>query len=212
MAEVNEQLEQANAIENTAVREWTLGPDKDGNTRTYKQTKLPFIKKFRFFGLLGGMIRSAVATSGQGAVSDLLGNANSLRERAAQFNSSDIQDAEQFLNLVSSVLIYIPDFLEKSYCEWLSIPYGEEREWAVAMMEKDEDEGGLSDEMGIEIINTFVRQNWDDLRDFFVVHLRGVLTTVQNQTKTEEVTEESPLSKPLSITQPDTVEIVSTTS
>lgn len=190
MADINDSnaaAEQANETEvaqPTAARTWTLGRGTQYE-RTYVQKPLGFIRKFRFFGHLGATIRAAVATSGEGAVSDLLGGATSIRERAQQLSSTDVRDAEQFLNLASSLLVYVPDFLETAYCDWLGVPI-EDRDDVKMIMSWPADEGGLSDEDGVAIINTFMDQNWEHLRDFFGVHLRGVLENVQTKTRSED--------------------------
>lgn len=183
-AKARDELE---AIQPTAEpREWTLGHGEV--SRTYVQKPLGLMSKLRFFSLLGETIRKVTIVGGEGTLTDII-QGQQLGQRGRDLLSGDMADAESFLTLASSFVIYVPDFLEEAYCIILKVPL-EQRPWAKLMMDADPDEGGLSDEDGFAIINTFVAQNWDALRDFFGVHLRSVWTMIQAQQTEEEKTEE----------------------
>lgn len=180
--DVQEQLE---VLQPSAEpREWTLGLGE--NQKTYVQKPLPVLKKMRFFALLGQTVRQATAVGGEGALSDIL-SGQSLIERGRQIASSDMRDAESMVNLASSLVVFVPDFLEDSICEWWSIPY-DERRTAKALMELSKEEGGLSDEDLVLIVQTFIEQNWQAIRDFFGVHLPTLWRAFQARTETTEET------------------------
>lgn len=175
-------VEEVEAIDPTyEVREYTLGVGDDAST--YTQKPLTFLRRMRFFALVGSTIRQATAVGGAGAVSDLL-SGSSISERARQLGSSDMRDAESFINLAASLLVFVPDFLEDAYCELLSIPM-DERPKAKHYMELSKEEGGLSDEDGMLIIQTFIDQNWEPIADFFGHEIPSLWKQIRSKT-TEE--------------------------
>lgn len=159
---------------------WTLGTGD--SKREYIQKPLGYMKKMQLFSLTGATIRQALATGGDGALSDILGGTGSLQERGKQLTSQDFRDTESFISLVASLATWAPEFLEQAYCIVLNVPLNE-REWARSMMDQNHEDGGFSDEDGFQIINVFIEQNWQAILDFFGVHLKSVIQTVQDQQK-----------------------------
>lgn len=143
------------------VRIWTIGPE--GIEREYIQRPLSFVQKMQWFALVGKVLDKAM--SGEGALS--MNNLLSAPEgRPRQLTLADFRDADLFVQAIGKLLVYAPDFLTDSFCIWLSVP-DYEREVAKDLMQRSEDEGGLSDEAGIEIIETFIDQNYEALDRFF---------------------------------------------
>lgn len=130
--------------------------DNFGNVRTYYQKKLSFLRKIELFAHLGDALDKA--TSGDDGLS--------LSTILSDPSSNNAFDADSFIKGIAKLSVYVPDVLEKFYCIVLDIP-PEERAIALVAMRKPADEGGFSDDQGIGIIETFLDQNAEDLRDFF---------------------------------------------
>lgn len=180
-------------------REWVLGPE--GDRRTFVQKPLPFLPKMRFMSLLGRTMRAAMLTGDQGAISELLGGAGTLRERAAALGEQDFQDVEQFIGIAASLASHLPEFFEQAYCIALNVPPAQQP-WVLAMMQEGEEDGGFSDQQGIEIIKVFIAQNAEALRDFFTVLLPDLWRTTKAEMPSNDTA--PPSSKPSSTTPQST--------
>lgn len=170
-----EELEEVEPL--STPREWIIGPPED--RRTFVQKQLSFHKKVKFFALLAQTVRQVTAVGGQGALSDLL-QGESLMERGRQLGSADMTDAESFVNLASSLVMFADDFLLDAQCLFLNVPVGQQV-WVKEMLDRDVSEGGLSDEEHVETIRLFVAQNWPAIKHFFGVLLPKVWKEVQTQ-------------------------------
>lgn len=168
-------------------KQWVFGTDPERQLE-YWQKPLTFMNKMRLFALTGATIRSALAAGGDGTLSDLL-NGSGVRNVQGAFSSGDLNDAESFIALVSGFLVYVPDFLEDAYCLLLNVPI-EQRSVVKHYMSLDKEQGGLSDEDGIEIINIAIAQNWEAIRRFLGVELRNTLKLIQTNQKKEEEEQE----------------------
>lgn len=161
-------------------KKWKLGTEDD-NSRTYTQKPLSFFRKAELYALCGGVLRQAMLTSGEGSLGEVLGLGGG-GDRGNVLSALDMRDAESFIALAASVAAYVPDFLENAYCIVLAVPR-HEREWAAQMMQNDREEGGFDDEDGVEIINTFIVQNWEAIMRFFVEDVQGMAQTVKTMRK-----------------------------
>jgi hypothetical protein len=148
-------------LEQLGLKEQPVGRsiiDSQGNTREYIQKPLSFLGKIQFLSYIGEVLDKAM--SGQNAL-----QLNSLFEvpayRADTFSAQDFSDAQTFVQAVGKIMVYAPDFLTKSYAIWLRVPEYE-REWFAEAIEES-----LSDEVGEDIIETFIDQNWGTLQSFF---------------------------------------------
>jgi hypothetical protein len=141
-------------------RIWLIGPEEA--QRRYVQKPMSFIGKMQWFSLIGDALDRAMA--GPGGIS-----LNSLFDapgRGGQMQLSDFRNADTFVHAVGKLLAAAPDFLTKSYCIWLNVP-DYDRPLVAEIMALPEDEGGLSDDDGLEMIEIFLDQNYDALASFF---------------------------------------------
>jgi hypothetical protein len=132
------------------------------NVFVYTQKPLSFFQKMEVFAVLGSALDKAISGPSGLNVEDLMG----VRERGADLTERDYADAQVFLKAIARLVQYAPDLLADLYVILLSVPR-QERVFVQSMMELPEDEGGLSDEDGLQILETFVDQNWDVMVDFF---------------------------------------------
>jgi hypothetical protein len=141
-------------------RVWVIGVEP--NQRRYVQKPMSFIQKMQWFSLIGDALDRAM--SGPGGIS-----INSLFEapgRPGQLKASDFRNADTFVHAIGKLLAAAPNFLVKSYCIWLNVP-DYDQEIVGDMMAAPEDEGGLGDDAGMEMIEVFLDQNYDALASFF---------------------------------------------
>jgi len=185
------QLEELRPDESDQYREprqWTLG--KDDQARVYTQKPLSYFRKMQLFALVGGVVRQAMVAGGEGSLGDVLGLGQmSGPNRGSVLSSIDFRDAESFISLASSVAAYVPGFMENAYCILLAIPV-DERDWARDMMQESHEDGGFSDEDGVEVLQVFVAQNWGAIQAFFFEHLPKILVTARETSAREKKKEE----------------------
>jgi hypothetical protein len=158
------------------ARAWEFGPENV--RRTYIQKPLSFIAKMQWFALVGEVLDRAL--SGPNAMS-----LNSLFEAPAArggLSMESFRDADTFIQAVGKLMSVAPDFLVNSYCIWLNVP-DYEREVVKQIMELPPDEGGLSDEQGIEIIEIFIDQNYEALDRFFQERLPALRDRLTDRAK-----------------------------
>lgn len=151
---------------------WVIG--KDDYERTYVQKPLSFIAKMQWFSLVGDVLDRAL--SGPDGMS--LGNLFSAP--GGQIAPQDFREADTFVQAVGKLLSVAPDFLVNSYCIWLNVP-DYERPTVAEIMMLPPDEGGLSDEQGMEIIEVFIDQNYEALDSFFRESLGRLQRRVQSR-------------------------------
>jgi hypothetical protein len=181
MEEARKALE---ALEPTtmAVR-WMIGktPEYGGNEKQYSiyvQDKLPWMQRQRFFALVSRTFSQALKQSGGavGGMGDIFGaeESGSLIERGRRLTQRDITDASQFMQLAFELVGYSADFLVECYLILLDVPRAE-HEWARIRFaegwDPEREKWGLKDEDNEKIIQTFIDQNYEEIRSFFVVTL-----------------------------------------
>jgi hypothetical protein len=190
----------------TEPREWIIGKPpteggEDDEYSRYVQRPLGYMQRMRYFALVSSTITEAIKAGGtinMGAT-DLFGGEGSLRQRAAALTDADFADAGSFMALAFQLLAYSPDFLLESYCMWLDVP-GKEKGWAKRVMSQPRDPSrnkwGLTDEMGLGMVETFIDQNYEDTRRFFVEKVPKLLTRLRQREDEQKGHEsESDLSK-----------------
>jgi hypothetical protein len=164
------------------AKRWIVGkgPEQGGKETEYSvYTQLPlgYMARNRFYSLIGRTMSAAIkATGGSvGGMDDVFGpGGGTLIERGRRLSRRDFQDASQFFTLAMELIGYAPDFLSEAYAIMLEVPIGE-RGWFRDVIEQpwrpDDDKWGMSEDMGMEIIEVFIDQNYEDIRRFFTERL-----------------------------------------
>lgn len=143
-------------------------------TRTYVQRPLSFFGKLQFFEVLGKAIEQAMTGDEALSLNNLFAGPSMTRAQDGSITVTDVEDADTFVRAIAKIAVYAPDMLADLYCIFLDVPVGE-RPFAKGIMVLSEEEGGLSDEDGIAILETFFDQNGQAMRDFFVDRLMPLL-------------------------------------
>jgi len=164
------------------AKRWVIGkPPEKGGKQTewsvYTQQPLGYMARNRMFSLIGRTMSAAIkATGGSvGGMEDIFGGGGgTLIERGRRLGARDFQDASQFFSLAMELVGYAPDFLSDFYAIALEVPIGE-RGWFREVIEQpyrpDDDKWGLAEDDGIEMIEIFIDQNYEDIRRFFTEKL-----------------------------------------
>lgn len=182
--ELIEEAEEAMEILEPLVeaKRWVIGkPPEQGGKSTeysvYTQMPLGYMARNRMFSLIGRTMSAAIKSTGGsvGGMEDVFGaGGGTLIERGRRLGSRDFQDASQFFSLAMELVGYAPDFLDDFYCIALEVPIGE-RGWFREVIEQphrpDDDKWGLAEDDGLEMIEIFIDQNYEDIRRFFTERL-----------------------------------------
>lgn len=168
------------------------------NIFEFTQQPLGFVAKIQFFSEIGDVIDKALTGENAMTIGHLF-EAPELRQDTLR--AEDFRDADTFIQAIAKLVKYSPSFLLDSYCIWLAVPEVD-REVVKHYMALPPQEGGLSDEEGMDIIETFIDQNWDAIDSFFREKVARVQKRIRQHTTTEESPDGSPsqLSKPSSST------------
>lgn len=158
----------------------------------YIQQPLGYIATLRFYSLVGKNVAEAVKAGGVVDLGDAFTNANgNVQDRAKQIIEQSFNDAGSFAALLAQLVAYSPEFILDFYCLSLDVPVGE-RKWAKAVMEQpwrpEENKWGLQRVQGQEIIERFIDQNYDEVRDFFGDLIRNVSKRVRKHEKRRKST------------------------
>jgi hypothetical protein len=157
------------------AREWTLGIGE--TSETFTQRPLGFFGKMEWYALVSAAVDEVLQSEGGDEVGVLIAQ---IFGPGIDVALNDPQGMTGLISGFSKLTMAVPDFLADSFCIWLGIPR-EKRTWAKWAMEQPPDEGGLSDEMGEEIIETFIDQNAEAMRAFFAKGGPKVLKRLQSR-------------------------------
>lgn len=174
---VDEQIEVL--VSRKENKTWTFGPK--GQELTYIQRPLGWLAKLEFFSIVGRIVDQMMSGPDGITVNTLVNTMRGPRERSGQLTMQDFMDADSLVQGLSRIIGYSPDVVEDLYCLWLSVPRGE-YELAKEYMRMPPEKGGLRDEDGIQIIETFIDQNAKAIEELFREALPGFVKRVRNET------------------------------
>lgn len=145
-----------------------------GFDKTYVQKPLSFFGKTEFVRVVGKGVDTALGEGGGGlSITSLFGNIGSI---------SDLSSTDVFVKLIARLAENAPELLKDAYMISLGVPRHERMivsEIFDMPHDPDTGAGGLSDDDGFAILDTFVAQNAKTLTDFFAVRLRKTVKDVQ---------------------------------
>lgn len=177
--EVKEELETLEP--NVTPKVWTLN-DGVNEPKTYVQKQLSFFGKIEFFSLIGDAVDNLSTEERPLNLQELFGGEAT---------------TDTFVAVIARVAGEAPETLQEAFCIWLGVPKGE-RTWAKWVMDEQ-----FTDEDGFEIIEIFVDQNADQLKDFFGEKGQGLVKKI---TKKFALNAPVPSSKPSKRTRQPTAE------
>ena len=149
-------------IPRSEPRVWVIGRGTEME-RTYVQKEMSFLGKMQWFSLVGEALDKALSGPSGMSLNSLFSAPGMAR---GDFRMDQFRDADMFVQAISKLLSAMPDFLLRSYLIWLNVP-DYDREIVESLMKLPPDEGGLTDDDGMEMIEVFLDQNYDALASFF---------------------------------------------
>lgn len=153
-----EQAELIDKIEpDVAHRKWVIGPE--GNSFEYTQKPLSYFAKLEFYALLADALDKAMMGDSSISISGLM-----------EAGEVSFDNPDSFINILVKLVRFVPDVFEEAYCIFLSVPRGD-RFMVKELMRLPEDEGGLSDDDGLKILEVFIEQNINAIEEFFTGRL-----------------------------------------
>lgn len=120
------------------------------------QKPLTFFGKIEFFSVVGKAVQQLLSDGG--SLSEIL---NMPDYDPTVPLASSASDADVFIKAISKIVEEAPYLLKELYLVVLNVPRGQ-REYVGLRLEED-----LDDKQGVQIIDTFVDQNWEVLTSFF---------------------------------------------
>jgi hypothetical protein len=137
----------------------------------YVQRPLSYFAKLEFLKLFGTTMSDLM--SGPEGLSiariiDMMGGGTQVGKAlaSAALDEQDRDDAETIVTGLTRLAMEAPELMLDAYCIFLAVPLSD-RPWFREVITRPADLGGMSDDMGIEILEIFVDQNVDVVRDFF---------------------------------------------
>jgi hypothetical protein len=142
--------------------------DSKGMEKVYMQKGLPWFGKIELYGILGQAVRVVMESDNMFSLNQFLDAAQNPRQVMAEAmdgappeEEQDGIDAARMMAVFAQVVAISPQLLEQAYCIMLGIPK-DWRNWAVKGAFPN-----MDDEMGQDILHTFIAQNWKVMEDFF---------------------------------------------
>lgn len=151
--EVKDEAEEV--LETLAPAEVYYKIGEGDNELTLVQKPLTFFGKIEFFSVVGKAVQRILVDGG--SLSELL---DTPEFDASVPLASNVTDADIFVKALSRIVESAPELLKDLYLVILNIPKGQREYYALRLEE-------LTDEQGMQILDTFVDQNWEVMTSFF---------------------------------------------
>lgn len=194
--------------------EWKVqGADATGavRERVYYQEEMSFFYKAEFMNMLGRVMDERFLSENSGLnIADLFDSEVKL-EIPTELNRDEVQkQLGQSMGMINAFLRLIqifPDLMKDIFAIALGIPKPE-RNWAMGILTGPTRTGGLSDDQGFQIIDTFIEQNAEAIRKVFTERLARTAEKARMALRGLD----TPGSTPSSTGSQDTPQTESTTS
>lgn len=165
-------------------------------SRSYMQKPLSYTAMLQFTALVGERISQAM---GEGVTLDsILGDVSGIAGAIRGGTSGGLFDGgengyagiDSFVSGIAKLATHLPTIVEDCQCIWLRVPL-QERFIVKEIWGYSPEDGGLSMQDGEEMMSLFIAQNYQELKDFFIVRLRRVLATATAINKKKSTLEDA---------------------
>lgn len=164
--------------------------DRSGSRieKTYVQSGLMWFGKIELYGLLGQAVRVVLEGDNPMGIGNMLDFAQDPRRMVSDLmltmpggedapdredvDSNMEMEAGKILAAFAEVVAQAPQLLSAAYCVILAVPKTH-RNWAVEWAFPN-----MDDEMGKDILHTFIDQNWGVMEDFFAQELPKIVRRI----------------------------------
>lgn len=177
--EIEEQIEVFEPVKKAVDRVLTH-PDTN-EKKTFVQHEMGFMTKLKFFRLLSGTLRLASESDAQANGSG--GVAVFLQETVGNIqNMEDANATNEFLVTMMRLIELVPEFAEELYLLALNVRPSDQV-WATEAL------GEIDDDLGEDILVTFIAQNGKSITDFFGKRLRRIGKRINHEINLKEALE-----------------------
>lgn len=169
--------------------------ESDDRVAEYVQRPLSFMGKMEFFALIGETVDSVMHGDDGLTLDGVLGAAVTARSMFANQTApygTQQQGVDAFFQSAAKLLRFAPEFLLDCYVIWLAVPQ-DERPWVKWAMARSAQDDGLTDDEAIELVEVFIDQNAEAMRDFASKRLPNLRQRLMERTNLSE--DPSPSSK-----------------
>lgn len=180
----------------------TMQNDKGEEVRVeykYVQRELSMIAKAQWFSLVGDVMDRALGGENKLSLAALFEPPEGWSEEGISMQR--MKEADTFMHALSKLIKFMPSFLEESFCIWLNVPDFEEP-IVKPLMARSPEIGGISDDDGFAMVETFIDQNWDALEEWGRGKVAKLRKRIEEKQKDRKSLSAS--STPSSSTQPIT--------
>jgi hypothetical protein len=167
---------------------WAVNASGERVEKAYIQQGLMWFGKLELYGLLGQAVRVVLEGDNpmgignmvdlvqdpRRMVSDLMGGLPGAEDAPDRTDAAQDMEVEagKVMAAFAEVVAQAPQLLSHAYCIVLAIPKTH-RNWAIEWAFPN-----MDDEMGKDILHTFVDQNWGVMEDFFVQELPKIVRRI----------------------------------
>jgi len=185
--EIDELEDRSLPVERTL---WAIKPNGERVERVYIQKGLMWFGKIELYGLLGQAVRVVLegdnpmgvgnlldfAQDPQRMINDLVGNLPGAEDAPDKEGGQDMEvEAGKILAAFAEVVANAPQLLAHAYCIALAVPKTH-RNWAIEWAFPN-----MDDDMGQDILHTFIDQNWGVMEDFFAQELPKIVKRITKE-------------------------------
>lgn len=170
------------ALEPRVQKTEFLFEGEGGLSLVYTLRPLSYFGKMELISVLGDALNRAMRGPDGVRLSDII---NAMPDKGEEdsprfnlFNASGMETMEPMVASVAKLVTFFPELIKEIYCLALGIPRME-RTLAIMLMDRPVEEGGLSDDDGLEILEGFVSINGEVLRSFFADKVMPMLERVR---------------------------------
>lgn len=184
--EIEELEDRSMPVERTL---WAIDRTGSRIEKTYTQQGLMWFGKIELYGLLGQAVRMLMEGENALGIGNLLDFANDPRQMVSDLmgtmpGAEDAPDradqdidieAGKILAAFAEIVSQAPQLLPHAYCIALAIPKTH-RNWAIEWAFPN-----MDDEMGKDILHTFIDQNWGVMEDFFSQEMPKIVRRITKE-------------------------------
>lgn len=165
----NETTEAPDVLETLAPSEVYYEIGEGDDRLVLVQKPLTFFGKIEFFSVVGKAVQEILIDGG--SLSELLETPD--YDPSVPL-ASNVTDADVVVKALSKIVANGPELLKDLYLVILHVPKGQRDYYSLRLEE-------LTDEQGMQIIDTFVDQNWEVMVSFFTERMLPLFSKISQK-------------------------------
>lgn len=168
---------------------WAINTRGERKEMTYTQQGMMWFGKLELYGILGQAVKvvlegdnplgidsiMGMAKNPRQMINDMIGSlpgAEDAPDRVDRDSEEMEVEAGKILSAFAQIASMAPELIAQAYCIALAVPKSH-RNWAIEWAFPN-----MDDEMGKDILHTFIDQNWGVMEDFFAHELPKIIKRI----------------------------------